>query len=428
MNETGLIHGIRTATTGFSGVGEGPPLSLSPEVLGREAFHRRTAMAVTMVSHLGGGVALVLMHLPGERPAGVHPASLIRNTVRLTDSVAELDDGVFAILLSGAGREAALRAVCKIGEALGKACPGMAAPLAGVALYPEHAPNAESLLELGREALQLTGDNERVVMAEARLMPEHLVRERLPLQVGHALQLQHFHAEYQPVVAMHNGIPVMFEALARWKHPELGQLPPADFLAQAESAEHCEAFNFQLLDQALRQLALWRGTRMPQRVSVNLSASLLELEGIERMILARVLAAGLGSHQLVLEVADSALGRLPERSARALFRIAATGVALCVDDFGRGDGSLHALRELPFEILKFEGAFSADAAQPRTETGILEGLLQMGRKLGKQLIAKNVESEAQRAKLLALGCEFGQGYLFGSAMSPETCERWHPER
>lgn len=398
-----------------------------------EAFLRRLEMSIKMAERQHSSFAVLLLD-PGE--AGMLSASLpalasvLRTTVRLTDTVAWLEDRRFAVLLNVASEEGAQRVGGKIVEALAALGESARQGLAiGMAMYPQHGKNGDHLLRAVTAALyQASRGRHGIVMAEAAQACVAEAREALGRRLGMAIEQDEFVLRFQPVVNLMSGLPVGAEALARWRHPALGLLPPAEFLHLAEHGASLEGLTLRLLDQALLQLRNWRERGLNLNLSLNLAASLLGQAGLEHKILSRIQALGLTPDCLTLELRDEALASLPAGALRILFGLASAGVCLAIDDFGRGAGSLLALRDLPVQEIKLDPAFVGKVCQSEADAAIVAALVSLGRRLGKTVVAKGIETEEVRQKLRGLGCEYGQGFCFAQALPAQELEDWRDGR
>ncbi|NSL53907.1 GGDEF domain-containing phosphodiesterase [Uliginosibacterium aquaticum] len=405
-----------------------------PSLPDREAFLRRLDMSIRMAERQRSSFAVMLLDLgPTEDPLSglAAAAAALRITVRLTDTVAWLEGRQFAVLLNVANEEGATRVGGKIFEALGEAL-GEAAGRevrAGMALYPDHGKSGDQLLRAVNGALyQASRGHKGIVMAVLAegVLPE--VRETLGQRFGMAIEQNEFVLRFQPVVNLVSGLPVGAEALARWRHPELGLLPPAEFMHLATHESALEGLSLRLLDQALRQIRNWRERGVALSLSLNFAPVLLAREGLDQLILARLQAQGLSPECLTLELRDEGLAALSASALRVLFSLASAGVCLAIDDFGRGTGSLLALRDLPVQEFKIDAAFVSKVCHSEADAAIVATLVSLGRRLGKTVIAKGIETEEVRQKLRSLGCEYGQGFCFAQALPAQELEDWRDQR
>jgi EAL domain-containing protein (putative c-di-GMP-specific phosphodiesterase class I) len=220
---------------------------------------------------------------------------------------------------------------------------------------------------------------------------------------------------YQPVVNIDTGRPVAFEALARWKHTERGDVPPGDFIPLAEETGIIGELGAWTLREACAQIARWRAQEIVLPISVNLSGRQLS-----NVLLIDDVAAALREHQvdpwlLALEITESTVIEQAETALDTLLALKRLGVKILLDDFGTGYSSLAYLARFPIDTLKLDRSFIASLSSPRRRA-IVRAILDMAAALEIDVIAEGVETEVQRAELRGLGCTLAQGFLFGQAM------------
>lgn len=262
----------------------------------------------------------------------------------------------------------------------------------------------------------------RTVLFDASLREAILIRSRLQRDLPRSLADGDVFLLYQPIVALPGGEVVGFEALVRWRHPELGIVSPARFIPIAEETGQILPLGRHVLEQAVAQLARWR--RMaPGRgltVNVNLSARQMWDEGyVDELLgfLARSRAEG-----LKIEVTESMTVTDHDQAGAILQRFRALGVPLCMDDFGTGYSSLSHLGDLPFDVLKIDKSFvSAAGTDPRRES-LLCGIVDLAHRLGLSVVAEGIETETERAIVSRAGCDYGQGYLFARPLPADDAE------
>lgn len=400
----------------------------------REAFGRRLEMLIKIAERQHSGFAVLLLELGGaecsERDLNAVAAAL-RTTVRLTDTVAWLEANRFAILLSVPNAEGALRVGGKILDALSGVL-GIEAGHSisvGMALHPTHGKSGDLLLRAAEGALfQSCRGRHGIVMAVAAESPREELLASLGQRIGVAMEQDEFELRFQPVVNLLSGLPVGAEALVRWRHPELGLLPPAEFLHLAEYEALLEGLSLRLVERALGQIRTWRERGLVLNLSLNLASALLATEGLDHKILSRMHAAGLPPESLTLELRDEGLASLPASALRSLFGLASAGVCLSIDDFGRGTGSLMALRDLPVQEFKIDASFIRKICSSEADAAIVASLISLGRRLGKTVIAKGIETEEERQKLRSLGGEYAQGFYFSQALPARELEAWRDFR
>jgi c-di-GMP-specific phosphodiesterase len=227
---------------------------------------------------------------------------------------------------------------------------------------------------------------------------------------------------YQPIVRLAGGELAGFEALARWRHPRLGLLTPEHFLPLCEELGLMSELGSMMRRESAVQLSAWRGRRAAAAdltVAVNLSVG--ELERPELLAEATALRreADLPPGALKLEVTESEVMRDPERAAIILHQLRAAGLTLALDDFGVGFSSLSYLTRLPIDTLKIDGWFVRTMAEDTGSAKIVSSIVRLGRDLAMEVVAEGVEDADTARRLLALGCDYAQGFGFAQPMTPE---------
>jgi diguanylate cyclase (GGDEF)-like protein/PAS domain S-box-containing protein len=226
---------------------------------------------------------------------------------------------------------------------------------------------------------------------------------------------------YQPIVRLEDRAVAGFEALARWNHPKLGRLSPAEFINIAEETGLIVELGLSVLDRAARQLSTWQRTvrhREPLFMSVNVSSrQLLRHDLIQdlRTVLGR---APLSRGSLKLELTESTVMENPEHAAQMLHRIRELGAGLALDDFGTGYSSLAYLQRFPFDTIKIDQSFVRMSAKG-TRPVILRSMIALAHDLGMDVVAEGAETDSDAVELFQLGCEYAQGFAFGEPMSVE---------
>jgi len=216
-----------------------------------------------------------------------------------------------------------------------------------------------------------------------------------------------------------------FEALARWDHPKMGRVAPAEFIKVAEEIGLIVDLGLFALERAARQLSIWQRTvrsREPIFVSVNVSSrQLLRQDLIHdlRTVLAR---SGLARGTLKLEFTESLVMENPEHAAQMMQRMRELGAGLALDDFGTGYSSLSYLQRFPFDTIKIDQSFVRTTTRG-TRPVILRSIIGLAHDLGMDVVAEGAESDSDAVELYQLGCEYAQGYAFGEPMSADDARR-----
>jgi diguanylate cyclase (GGDEF)-like protein/PAS domain S-box-containing protein len=226
---------------------------------------------------------------------------------------------------------------------------------------------------------------------------------------------------YQPIIRLEDRAIAGFEALARWNHPKLGRLSPAEFITIAEETGLIVELGLSVLERAARQLSTWQRAlrhRESLFVSVNVSSrQLLRHDLIQdlRTVLSRV---PLTRGTLKLEITESVVMENPEHAAQMLQRVRELGAGLSLDDFGTGYSSLSYLQRFPFDTIKIDQSFVRTSAMG-TRPVILRSIIALAHDLGMDVVAEGAETDSDAVELSQLGCEYAQGFVFGEPMSAE---------
>jgi c-di-GMP-specific phosphodiesterase len=230
---------------------------------------------------------------------------------------------------------------------------------------------------------------------------------------------------YQPIVRLSSGALSGFEALVRWRHPRRGLLTPEIFLPLCEEMGLMEELGAMMMRTAAGQLAAWR---MKHRaageltVAVNLSTGEIDRPDLVPDVKAILAETGLPPGALKLEVTEGDVMRDPDRAAVILGDLRAAGAALALDDFGTGFSSLSYLTRLPFDTLKIDRYFVRTMATNEGSATIVSSVVKLGQDLALEVVAEGVENAGMARQLLALGCDYGQGFGYAPALSPQEAE------
>ncbi|SCX58165.1 diguanylate cyclase (GGDEF) domain-containing protein [Klenkia marina] len=219
---------------------------------------------------------------------------------------------------------------------------------------------------------------------------------------------------YQPVVALPDGQVHGYEALVRWRHPTRGPIAPLQFVPLAEQTGAISALGTWVLRRAAQDAVRGLGEEVgPSRVAVNVSAVQLADPEFVQTVRDALADSGLPAQRLVLEVTESLLADDLDTVSGRLQELRDLGVRIAIDDFGTGYSSLSYLRRLPADIVKIDRSFVADLYRGGAATTLVASIVELSRSLSLDVVAEGVETQAQQATLVELGCTFAQGYLFG---------------
>jgi PAS domain S-box-containing protein len=215
---------------------------------------------------------------------------------------------------------------------------------------------------------------------------------------------------FQPLVELHTGRLAGFEVLVRWQHPQLGAILPSNFISIAEENGLIGLLTQQVLRQAFQSAKL---LPEPLVLAVNISPCQLQNLGLPDEIRKAADLAGFPLKRLTIEITESALFNNLERAQTTTRRLKAMGCRLAMDDFGTGYSSLAHLQALPFDVLKIDRSFISSMTNTRESRKIVAAIIGLGHSLGLITLAEGIETEQQAEMLLLLGCEMGQGWLYG---------------
>jgi len=241
-----------------------------------------------------------------------------------------------------------------------------------------------------------------------------LVLERLGLKADlqRAVIADEFDVHYQPIVTLQTGGIVGVEALVRWQHPDRGLVLPGEFIGLAEETGLILPLGRHVLNQACRQLALWRKGGNPQLgVSVNLSAKQLASRTLPGEVAGALDDYALDPAALTLEITESMLLD-SQVVVNRLVELRTLGVRIAIDDFGTGYSSLNYLRRFPVDTLKIAKAFVDELGTSPDQDRLVAAILRLGATMGLDTVAEGIELEQQRDRLRQLKCRYGQGYLY----------------
>lgn len=296
----------------------------------------------------------------------------------------------------------------------------------GIALYPYHGKDADTLIKNADTAMYCTKENgrnnfnyylpEMGAEASKRLELEHNLRK--------ALENQEFQLYYQPQVSLVSGEIVAVEALLRWRRSDTGELvPPSDFISIAEETGMIVPIGEWVLNTACAQVKKWQTTNMPHiRVAVNLSARQFHQKELVNVVRSALRDYDLNPDCLELELTESLIMEYMQVGSTTLGELKKMGIYISIDDFGTGYSSLSCLKHLPIDTLKIDQSFINNITTDEDNAAIAGAIIAMGKSLRLNVIAEGVETKDQVSYLTDHGCVVGQGTYFNEPVPAEKFE------
>ena len=363
-----------------------------------------------------------LGHCSGDQLL-IEAASRLRKCVRGTDTIARLGGDEFAVLLDDITHVSdAIRVAEKVLKALeqpvrlgGKEF--FTAASIGIAVSSTGYDRPEAIL---RDADMAMYQAKREGKACCRLFNAEMhahAKNVLNLEndLRRAVQRREFLNFYQPILSLQTGEIAGFEALARWRHPTRGILPPSDFLKAAEDTGLILPIGWMLMREACRRLHQWQ-EELPNTdaltMSVNMSPKQIVQPDLAPIIARIANEDGVEPQNLVLEMTEDTLIENADLLAARFSDLKALGIRMAIDDFGTGYASLSYLHRFPFDILKIDRSFIGTQNDSNGQWHIVQSTIEMAHNLDMVVVAEGVETDMQRARLQTMKCDYGQGFLF----------------
>jgi len=373
-----------------------------------------------------------LGHLVGDDLL-VQIAGSLAAALRPSDTIARVGGDEFAILLEG-GRDVgdAVRVADRIHDRL-------AAPInlqghevfatasIGIAVHTPEYHRPEDLLRDADTAMYRAKSQGRACHVVFNRVMHRFVMARLQLETDlrRAVERGQLRVYYQPFVDLTSGEVTGFEALLRWLHPRRGLLPPEEFLAVAEETGLIVPIGrFVLLEgcRQIRELQIKHPELGALKLSVNLSNKQFFQADLFTQIEEALTVSGLDPACLGLEITEGVIIRHADSAATRFSRLKSLGVQLYLDDFGKGYSSLNYLHRFPMDILKIDRSFVSRIEEAEGNLAIVRAIVTLAHQLGMEVVAEGIQTEEQRVRLRALGCEYGQGFFLSEPVPADRAE------
>lgn len=360
-------------------------------------------------------------------------AKRLLSCVRETDTVARLGGDEFLVILGNIDDLSVIERVAgnilrQLGEPfILKDSRSFVSASIGIALYPSDAMTLEALMKNADQAMYAAKEEGRnrfhYFTPEMEAAAQR--RRRLLNELREAIDRQQFAVYYQPVIDLQNGRVVKAEALLRWNHPR-GQVSPLDFIPLAEETGLIVDIGNWVFAEVVRQLTIWQARFNTElQVSVNTSPVQYQDDNCSKPNWFGHILTHNGAANLCVEITESLLMEAGSGVADKLLQFRDQGIEVALDDFGTGYSSLSYLKQFHIDYLKIDQSFVSHLTPGSQDLVLCEAIIVMAHTLGIKVIAEGVETPEQKQMLLDIGCDFGQGYLFGRPVpASEFSARW----
>ena len=399
------------------------------DLSGSTLFELRLRQAILAAQHDVKQVGLLLIDIDGTDNLFIQDSELskefseriwirLRTVLRDSDTIVRMDGGELAVLLpSVAGPEdvifVAQKVLNKLEEPLLlERVQFDVRPRIGIALFPEHSSNADNLVHRADIALttaKKTRNKYVLYTQEQNNAPRTILRMS---ELRQAIVADQLFLLYQPKIGLKNGLIAGLEVLTRWQHPELGLIPPDEFIPVAERTGLIIPLTLWVLHQSLLQCRAWNDMGIDIGIAVNLSMWNLEAQELPDQIAGLTKSVGMPADKLELEITESAIMGDPQRTMRTLTLIRDLGVRLTIDDFGTGYSSLAHLRKLPVTGMKIDKSFVQNMESDRDNAVIVRSIIDLGHNLSLKVTAEGVETREAKDMLVGFECDEAQGYYY----------------
>ncbi|RZM35651.1 MAG: bifunctional diguanylate cyclase/phosphodiesterase [Sphingomonas sp.] len=356
-------------------------------------------------------------------------ARRIKGALRAGDTLARLGGDQFGILMTiDDGRDEAHALAQRIRDALGTPFRLTTYEISiecsvGIAYGADEQGEVAELVRHAQFAVKrakISGRSESYLTQDFTIARDAFAMETA---LRRAIEHRRLHLSYQPICDLATNRVTSFEALARWTDEDGRDYAPAEFIPVAEESGLIVPLGRWAIEEAARTLAAWdeaAGGNCGVRMAVNLSAIQLQRDDIAPVVEAALAATGLTGDRFTLELTESAIVSDPDRIAGAMHALKALGTTLAMDDFGTGYSNLAYLQQLPIDVLKIDRSFVTGMLADRDKVAIVRAILSLAQALGMKTTAEGVETNELAQTLTALGCTYGQGYVFARPVQADA--------
>jgi len=402
----------------------------------RSLISDRLELALKTAQHQGTPFSVIIMdldrfkeindtlgHDAGDELLKIISHRLSANLHR-NDTVGRLGGDEFAMILPNITATDAMSIAERLGVLIQEPAPisGLTVTIAaslGIACYPDGGTSVAGLLKNADIAMYQAKENKIGYCVYRPGIDTHS-RDRLALmgELRQAIELEQIILNYQPIVDLRTGQVRGYEALARWPHPQLGDISPDHFVPIAEQMGLMRSFSYHILDCALSQLKVWRDAGMDVTMSVNLSMRNLQDQDFPAQLEKLLHKWSVAPRSLIVEITESSILSDPRHVLHALQMFRKFAVNAAIDDFGTGYSSLTYLKNLPVQELKIDRSFIKDLINNKDDATIVPAIINLAHNLGLRVVAEGVEDEETLMALRDLGCDLVQGFFLGQPVAP----------
>ena len=402
-------------------------------VLNRATFELRLAESLHESATSGEPLALLWINLDNFKAVNdslghtrgdevlLHVANMLRHTLARHDVLGRHAGDNFLALVSGRDQSSVALLARDVLDCLQQplAMGGLQVSISGsvgIALYPNDATTADDLAKAAEVAMYRVKDEGRNAMRfYAPDMQKHTERT---LQIASALKMAAARGElslvYQPQLDLTHDRLAGAEALLRWRHPELGQVAPGEFIPIAEQNGLMVSLGWWVIDSVLRQMQAWQAAGLPVlTIAINVSALQFAQPDLVARLQQMARSYGVAPQHLEIELTEAVALRDPAAAGDTMRALAQSGFRVAIDDFGTGYSSMSYLKRFAVHRLKIDQSFVADLSTQHDDKAIVLAIVQMAASLGMESLAEGVETPEQLAVLRAMGCDAIQGYWYG---------------
>jgi diguanylate cyclase (GGDEF)-like protein/PAS domain S-box-containing protein len=356
-------------------------------------------------------------------------AKRLRSAVRRVDTVARFGGDEFAILLPS------VTCVRHASEVAERILETFAAPFEfdslkldigasiGIAICPDHTDHARKLLQCADVAMYTAKVGTNKVCVYDQQADRNSIRHlTLTGDLRRAIEGREIYLAFQPIIDMGSGKIYGVECLARWNHPEHGQISPDEFIGQAERTGLIRELTDLTFDCAFSQASAWRLNGHMLRIAINVSAKVLHDENVPDLLMSCAQTYGVEPSSVSLEITESAFMANPDRALEMANRLTAMGFELAIDDFGTGYSSLSYLSRLPVGKLKIDKSFVMPMLERQNDRTIVQSTIDLAHGLGVTVVGEGISSADLLTELRDMNCDYGQGFEIGRPISAEEIE------